>query len=241
MAPAVMAGAATLGVTADAVPFREVSGARGVADVVFAQFDPAATTARDPAQAAVADLSSLRCLLALSAGAGADGLPDLVGVTRSHLVRSVLPRLATQGWVLRDARAGWQLARPYRPAAYDVVVVELKRTDWRGALRQASWYIDAADASWVVLDGLRVQPALAAEAAFRHAGVGLASVAAYPPGCRRHGQPDVTVHLRPAPHKPPRPDAHALLSENCLALWLQGQTAGPSRHVFGRLLEAGTR
>lgn len=239
MADAVLAGAELLTVGATSLPFLEVSGARGVADVVFADFDTVAVTARRQAQAGpVPDLAALRCLLALAGGTPFDDLPIHAGVSRGHLVRAVLPRLADQGWLVRHGRS-WEPRSSYRPVARSMVAVELKRDDWRGALRQASWHAESADLSWVVLDATRVLPALAAAEAFRHAGVGLASVASWPSGCTARHTAGVTVHIPPGPRDlPPRADSRALLAEQCLSLWLAGRSSGPDRHVFGQWLNA---
>jgi hypothetical protein len=239
MVDSVVAAAPLLAAGATSLPFREVSAARGVADVIFAEFDPVAVTDRSASQAAaVPDMSALRCLLALAEGVSIDDLATRAGISRGHLVGAVLPRLAEHGWVVREGRS-WQARSSYRQVTRSMVAVELKRDDWRGALRQASWHAEAADLSWVVLDATRVRPALAAEAAFVHAGVGLASVTAWPSGCLGTDGPRVTVHIQPsARHQPVQPDSQALLAERCLSLWLAGESSGPERHVFGQRLPA---
>lgn len=215
--------------------FYEVAGPRGgIVDVIWVRFSRAALASRPPAASAALDLTSIRALQALSAGVSGAELAACIGVSRGHLSQSVLRRLSETGWLERAGRT-WVLTGPYRPTVTAVVTAELKRGDWRTALKQAGRHRAAVDASWVVMDATRSGPARAAAAPFAHAGVGLAQLAM---GCRACAGGDHRLDIVHRPHLNSSMDfaGRAFFGEQCLQLLLQGKRTGPARQVFGRLL-----
>jgi hypothetical protein len=215
-------------------PFFEVPGPRGgIVDLVWVRFSRAALADR-PRQAVPLDMTAILALQAMSGGAPTGELVKYTGVSRGHLTRRVLPRLAEAGWVQREGRS-WVLRLKFRPVVTGVVTVELKRDDWRTALKQAARHRAASDASWVVLDAQRSTPAVAAAASFDHAGVGLAGLALRCGSCIGE-QPQLEVIHAPDRNQFVDMAGRAFFGEQCLALMSQGTRSGPERPVFGRLV-----
>jgi hypothetical protein len=215
-------------------PFFEVPGPRGgIVDLVWVRFSRAALADR-PRHDVPLDMTAILALQAMSGGVQTGELVRYTGVSRGHLTRRVLPRLGEAGWIQREGRS-WIPSRKFRPVVTGVVTVELKRDDWRTALKQAARHRAASDASWVVLDAQRSTPAVAASASFEHAGVGLAGLALRCGSCiGEHPQLEV-IH---APDRNQFVDmaGRAFFGEQCLALMFQGTRSGPERPVFGRLV-----
>ncbi len=234
MLPGVLAHRDVLAPGSNWRPFYEVPGPRGgIVDLVWVRFSRAALADR-PATAGGLDITSIRTLQALGAGVPSSHLPAYAGVSRGHLSRSVLPRLRDAGWVERAGRT-WVSARPYRPVVTAVVTVELKRDDWKTALKQAARHRAAADASWVVLDAQRSGAATAAAASFAHAGVGLAGLALRCTACIG-ATPQLEV-IHPADvNRAVDLAGRAFFGEQCVQMSLQGTRSGPHRQVFGRFL-----
>ena len=214
--------------------FYEVPGPRGgIVDLVWVRFSRAALANR-PATAGALDMTAIRTLQALGAGVPSAHLSAYAGVSRGHLTRAVFPRLHEAGWVERVGRS-WVGARHYRSVVTAVVTAELKRDDWRTALKQAARHRTAADASWVVLDAQRAGAATSARPSFAHAGVGLAGLALRCNACIG-ASPQLEVIHPAGTNSSIDVAGRAFFGEQCLQLALQGTTSGPERPVFGRFL-----
>ncbi|MCW2900323.1 MAG: transcriptional regulator, BadM/Rrf2 family [Streptosporangiaceae bacterium] len=234
MLPAVMRNRRLLAPGDGWQSFSEVPGPNGgIVDLVWVRFARGSLAERDGG-APILDLTALRCVIAIGSGVASSDLPQHTGVSRAHLSRAVLPRLVGAGWIAREG-ASWVPVRRFRAAATRLVTVELKRDNWRGALRQAARHSTAADASWVVLDARRAAAARRATPAFRHASTGLAALALRCPACISD-QPELEVLQPPTYSAIKDRVAHAFLGEQCLELLNSGADSGPARPVFGRLL-----
>ena len=237
MLPAVLTHRKWLARGAGWRPFFEVAGPLGgIVDLLWVRFSRASLSGRPGADTPL-DLTSIRALQALSAGVPSDGLSAYTGVSTGHLAQTVLPRLLEAGWVERDGRA-WVCPRPYRSPVTGVVAVELKRDDWRTALKQAARHRSAVDQSWVILDARRTKAAASAEAPFAHAGVGLAALSL----CDAADAPSSQLRVVHPPSgfgNGPSSAGRAFFGEQCLAMWQRGSRSGPDRQVFGRSLAPG--
>jgi hypothetical protein len=238
MLPSVLAHRRSLAPGTGWRPFYEVPGPLGgIVDLIWVRFSRAALAGRPITETdTVLDLTSIRALLALNSDVSIDSLAAYTGVGSGHLIQNVLPRLVDAGWVERAGRS-WFCSRPYRSPVTAAVAVELKRGDWRTALKQAARHRLAADNSWVVLDARRAKSAASAGAApFVHAGVGLATLSQCRATDARSSQLSV-IHCPSSGHgRDLNVAGRAFFGEQCLRMWLQGNKSGPERHVFGRLL-----
>lgn len=217
--------------------FFEVPGPRGgIVDLVWVRFSRAALADRPSRDVVLEDMTAIRVLQAINDGVPLGELAKYAGVSRGHLTRRVLPRLSEAKWIQREGRE-WVPARRFRPAVTGVITVELKRDDWRTALKQASRHYAASDASWVVLDAKRSNAALSAIASFTHASVGLCSLASQCGIDAESNRPLKVLHSAPR-NKLVDTAGRAFFGEKCLALHLQGVQSGPERLVFGRSSQA---
>lgn len=233
MLPAVLGHRKSLVAGAGWHPFFEVAGPLGgIVDLLWVRFSRAVLSSRTEAQTAL-DLTSIRALEALTAGVPGDSLATYTGVSSGHLSQNVLPKLLEAGWVARDARS-WVCLRPYRSPATAVVAVELKRDDWRTALKQAARHRAAADESWVVLDARRVNAAASAVQPFAHAGVGLAALSLCEAAAAERSSQLRIIHTPSGLGNSPNSAGRAFFGEQCLAMWQLGSRSGPERKVFGR-------
>jgi hypothetical protein len=214
--------------------FFEVPGPRGgIVDLIWVRFSRTALADRSSMDDAVDDMTSIRVLQAIGSGVRIEELARHAGVSRGHLTRQVLPRLTEASWIERNGR-DWAPIRRFRPVVTGVITVELKRNDWRSALKQAARHCAASDASWVILDARRSGAATSAAASFAHVGVGLGGLAAHCDNCMEQQRTLKIIH----PAQQNRfidPIGRAYFGEKCLALLRQGVQSGPERPVFGRI------
>jgi hypothetical protein len=216
--------------------FFEVQSAAGVPDVVLAAFDDREMANRERrGLVPLADAADVAVMTVLGASAARPHrdiawtparLAVYTGLTAGYLSSVVLRRLAEQGHVKRIARGQWVSTHPFKPLARHVIVVETKRSDWRGGFWQA--HRQAADRRWLVVDAAHGAAAAAKAEQFTRSGVGLATLSV---------ASDMAVIVSPqdrASH-----DANRnLLIERTAALRMSGRVSGPVRHVFGRDLIA---
>lgn len=241
MLPVLLRGAAWLtGPRQQGSPYFEVQTMRGVVDLLMAEVDESALVSRERwSLPPVVDAPAVAVLLALSraeavvdaAGSRALRVTELapeVGMSESHLRRSVMPALADSGWLERSGDE-WRARLRYQQPMRRIVAVEVKRDKWQKALAQAVHHTSFADATYVALDGARSPHVERASGAFFLAGVGLVAVHA-PPAQR------LVSKVIPAAQRRPRGLPRAVVSERVLALRASGARSGPVGHVFGRHL-----
>src|SRR5579864_504086 len=131
----------------------EIPGARGVIDLLAAEFDRAALERRK--RRGVGPI--LRAELVQTLWALRDGKPHRVltvarlGGWSPSVIRKILPRLS-EARLITISDGHIQSTRRWEPLARRLLAVELKRTAWQRALRQATYFTFAADRSVVVLD-----------------------------------------------------------------------------------------
>lgn len=213
--------------------FFEVPGPRGgIVDLVWVRFSRTALANRPLGGGAVTDMTSIRALRAICNKVPGEKLASYTGVSRGHLTRKILPQLREAQWLQKDGDE-WVPVRQYRPVVTSVVTVELKRHDWRTALKQASRHSAASDASWVVLDTKRSSAAISAAASFSHAGVGLCGLTTKCDNCRDEER-KLSIFRHASQNKSVDVTDRAFFGEQCFALLRQGSYSGPERTIFGR-------
>lgn len=233
MLPGVLQHRSTLAPGTGWRAFFEVPGpSGGIVDLVWVRFSQAALAKRSIRDDVIPDLTAIRVMHALGKGVPAAELSAYTGVSRGHLMRSAIPRLRAAEWIQQDGRE-WRPVRRFRPVVTHVITVELKRDNWRTALKQAARHRSASDASWVVLDARRSGAASAAELPFTHAGIGLCGLSLK--SRNSAGSVSTLEILHPA-RKNHSVDlaGRAFFGEHCLSLVRQGSQSGPERLVFGR-------
>jgi hypothetical protein len=149
----------------------EIVGPLGIADLVAVRFDHQALQARKAAGIEPTGdymtigvlLASRRCPRKTSELAG------ILGISLSGVRRAI--RLGYEIGALRCVGQRHQTHDAWRPAARRLVAVELKKSEWRRARRQATAYQSWADAAWLVL-GRR--PPISALTELAGSGIGLA-------------------------------------------------------------------
>jgi hypothetical protein len=215
--------------------FFEVQSAAGVPDLVLVAFDDQEMANRERrGLAPLADAADVAVMTVLGASAGRNTsdtwtparLGAHTGLTAGYLSSVVLRRLAEQGHVKRIARGQWVSTHTFRPLAKHVIVVETKRSDWRGGFWQA--HRQAADRRWLVMDAAYCAAAVAKVGQFATSGVGLATLSV---------ASDLTVIVPPEKRESNCANRN-LLIERTAALRVSGRVSGPVRHVFGRDLLA---
>ncbi len=158
------------------VVIAEVPAAVGIADIVAVRYDPDALRRRmetgvgpvcSPLRIRL--LAMLRCDRTMRVSTVAGKL----GSNPRALTRSSLGPLVELG-LLEFVGDGVKATGRWETVAAHVTAVELKLSNWKGALRQADNFALSADRSWVVLDGARAGGAVAARETFKAFGVGLA-------------------------------------------------------------------
>jgi hypothetical protein len=196
----------------------EVQGAVGIIDLVAARFEWESVENRlFCGKGPVLNPNRVRALVATPRGSviRTSTLARRLNTRKEALLRSTLGPLLEQGYLDMSGD------RVRRSGAWDPIVrsltaIELKRNNWRGALRQADNAQISADKAWVVLDHLRVRPAQASGRLFAEFGVGLASV-------DHIGQ--IHVHVRPR-RAQSNPWFRAWMGELVWAKWLQESLPG---------------
>lgn len=211
----------------------EVQTLQGVVDVLYVDIDREALSERQTSGLGpLHSPSEVSVINALQTLRGAESRPvpteviaGLVTVGDKHLRSAVLPGLAANGWIERSSK-GWSFIGIRAPVVRQMVAVEVKRSDWRRALSQATSYAAFADSTYVALDDARARDLVARRPAFDFAGVGLLTVAA---------TGGVWEHI--SPRRRPRPDyLHRVVAERVINLISGGYRSGAVRHVFGRAL-----
>lgn len=157
----------------------EVPTASSIADVAAARFDPGVLAARvgDHARAVTLPLR-VRTLDAI-ANRGISRITTLasrMGSNPKALSYSTLRPLAADGWVKIDEGRVF-MVRAWRPLCTEVMTVEMKLSDWRGALGQARSQARSANRVWVVLPEKTGKTIANALPEFRENGIGLATLA----------------------------------------------------------------
>jgi hypothetical protein len=99
-----------------------------------------------------------------------------LNVTPAHS-RTILDRFEAAGFCVfeRPNRSWTKIIQP-QPVADKIVSIELKLSDWKRALYQASRYLDFSNQTWVVLDERALDRAGAHIEAFVDRGIGLAGM-----------------------------------------------------------------
>jgi hypothetical protein len=91
--------------------------------------------------------------------------------------RTILGRFKESGFcTFEKYRRSWTKIIQPEPIADKIVAIELKLSDWKRALYQASRYLDFATQSWVVLDECALDRARAHVEMFGNRGIGLAGI-----------------------------------------------------------------
>lgn len=169
---------------------REVQGAVGIVDLVAARFEWNAVERRlGQGYGPIVQPLRVRALVATPRQRviRTSTLARRLHTRPEALMRSTLRPLLEQGYVeISGDRV--RRSNAWQPVVRSLTAIELKRDNWRCALRQADNAQISADRAWVVLDHHRVGPAEASRDLFHDYGVGLATV-------NRTGR--LRVHLRP--------------------------------------------
>jgi hypothetical protein len=215
----------------------EVQTPSGVADALFAVIDLDIAMHRaalglpplldEASVAVVAALSDMGSIDGIGDGVHPNVLEAHVAVGPKHLRCRLVPQLLESGWVTRDG-SGLHARTEFRPPVGRIVAVELKRSDWRGAISQAATHTAFADETWVGMDSARCSKVANMSAPFMFAGVGLLSISP-----ERDGRVE---RLLPASRRRPRGLARAVVAERLLALQASSPRTGAVGHVFGRML-----
>lgn len=154
----------------------EVPTASSVADLAVIKFDASTVGQRVADGLAPVELPlRVKTLDALAHG-GITRLPTLarrVGSNPQALTRSTIRPLEELGWVRLDGDRV-ALARDWQLVSTEVMTVEMKVSDWRGALVQARSQAMSADRVWVVLPEKSDRVVASALPEFRAEGIGLA-------------------------------------------------------------------
>lgn len=214
----------------------EVPCSAGVPDVVFLRLDRRAMKRRE-GTSSLLDLSDIRVMLQVSQRQRGNPrwwtsseISSSLSLTVTHLRRTVLPRLEIGGHVEINDRGEVRATYRYTSQASNVVTVEAKLRDWRGAIGQASRHAAVADSAWVAIDNVSSGRAFENRKWFQAYGIGLASVS-------RDG--DVRALIAPSPGQVRRAERE-LLVERAIALHLAGKVCGEVHQVFGNYLWSST-
>lgn len=225
--------------------FFEVQTMHGVVDMLFVVPDIDAVAARETVGVpAVTDSAQVATLLGLTAlraikghasrGASIHALATLVPVSIAHLRRYVLPALVASGWATQANDGAWLTMHAYEIPFKRIIAVEVKRSEWRRALAQTIPHTEFADTVYVALDAAKIPALPRIEAAFNHAGIGLAAIkrsSCYP----APNATNLEVILRPR-HQRKHGLVRAVVAERILALRAAGAFSGPVGPVFGRFI-----
>ena len=223
-------------------PFFEVQTTRGVVDLLFADIDHAILKERRNARVGtLIEAAPVAVVHALSLASpeprpmATKEIADLIPYTATHLRRSVLPSLESAGWVSRVNAREWLLRCSYRIPVRRLIAIEVKRSKWRSALRQAVPHTQFADATYVALDVTRTPASGIWEDAFALAGLGLLTVRATSESLSDPGASTV-ARIGRAARRQPRGFARAVVAERVAALSEAGASSGFVGHVFGRFV-----
>ncbi len=221
--------------------FFEVQTTRGVVDVLFADVAHGVMDERRRfglvTLTELAPVAVLRAMTAISSRPRpfpAGEIAELVPFSVSHVRRAILPGLESCGWIAQAEGGKWVLNHPYRIPVRKLIAVEVKRSKWRVAVRQAISHTEFADATYVALDAARMPTADSWERPFAFAGLGVLSV-----GATSASPDDPTARVTRvicAVRQRPHGLARAVVAERVAALSESGATAGQVRHVFGQFV-----
>jgi len=103
-----------------------------------------------------------------------DQFAKITGVTVRH-AKNMLQLYQEAGFCKEQDGAWKKIKTPRRPFN-NIIAIEAKISDWRGALAQASRYRSYSNQSWVLLDDKSIGAAGRHIADFQHYNVGLASM-----------------------------------------------------------------
>jgi len=213
----------------------EVPAAGGVPDLIRVAFDPAVVRRRvELGLTPVVDHTAMRVLTAVSAGPRPLGVVAMqAAISTAHLRRTVVPALVDAGWLAPlNARGDQTDVCPtfrHRSVVRSVVTVEVKRRDWRGAIRQARRHTSCADRAYIAIDAATPGQLLQVAAPLSQAGIGVITVDA--------DSSTASVVTCPAAGFP-RPDEYRLIGERAWSLVLAGTDTWATFEVFGRDLTA---
>lgn len=208
--------------------FFEVAAAAGVPDMLVVRFDAAKVAARERLGASPvirAGQARVLCLL-LGRHLPPDQIAARARMTVSHVRHTVLPQLAEAGVAVCDTDSRWTAASGVASLVEAVVAVEVKRRDWKGALKQARQYARFANSVLMALDERSAAVALQHADEIVGMGVGVATVGA------EEGR--VRVRRRSRWRRPRVEWESFLVGERLWELASQGRRSGPSFDVFGR-------
>lgn len=195
------------------VAARAAAGVGSLADVPAATKVAVAFSARDDTVVTSAEL---------------DVLARSAGLSRAHVVGSVLPVLVERGWVARRSRTSWQLAHRWVPPVVACTPIEAKLSFTKAAVRQAQCQLLWAGAAWVAVDASRWRDRAEWPALWQF---GIVTLCA---GCAQLRVPRPLADDR----RPPSPVYAAQAAESALARIAAGDLDGADHLVFGRTLTA---
>ena len=208
--------------------FFEVPTAAGVPDMLLVRFDAQAIEARERlGLGPVIGAAPARVLTSLvDRRLDPARVASEIGITESHVRQSLLPALADAGLAVSVGDRCWTAAVGIRSLVESVVAIEVKRRDWKGALKQARRYSRFANMAFMVLDARGAAVALSHADDIVACGVGLATI----------GSEDrrVKVWRRPRWRNPRVPWESLLVGERLWELARAGRRSGPPLDVFGR-------
>jgi hypothetical protein len=213
----------------------EVPAAGGVPDLIRVAFDPAVVRRRAQlGLVPVVDQTAMRVLTAVSSGPRPLAVVAMqAAISTAHLRRTVVPALVEAGWLAPLKARGDQAdvcpTLRHRSLVRSVVTVEVKRRDWRGAIRQARRHTSCADRAYIAIDAATSGQLLRVAAPLSQAGIGVITVDS--------DSSTAFVVTRPAAGFP-RPDEHRLIGERAWSLVLAGTDTWATFDVFGRDLTA---
>ncbi|MFJ1766502.1 hypothetical protein ACIOD2_39665 [Amycolatopsis sp. NPDC088138] len=202
----------------------------GIADILFVEVSPGVAEKRlAGGRSPILDLNELRCFIILQRvriGFTAEEIAQRVGLSAVGLRRGPLKRLLSRGHVATDKvgrfTPAWRYVNPVRK----IIAVEVKRTDWRGAMAQAKNYLSFADRSYIAMEPSAAMHAVNQSTWVDNLGIGVASV-------------DATTRQVSVLRRGDRPSVGAsrvhryLAAEYILNLISSDATSGPISHVFG--------
>jgi len=153
----------------------ELESPNGIADLAAIRLKDARTLPHALSSVPPRWAYALRCLPPATPISAA-GFAELLNVTPAHS-RTILGRFEAAGFCeFEKTTRSWTKILQPEPVADRIVSIELKLTDWKRALYQASRYLDFSHQTWVVLDERALDRACAHTEAFADRGIGLAGI-----------------------------------------------------------------
>lgn len=220
--------------------FFEVQTMQGIADIVLVDLiDEALREREQSGQGSLTEAGHIAVVHALSTSGdvamSTGQIADCARTSASHLRRSIIPSLIAAEWVRPAGLGEWQLRNPYRSPVRRIVAIEVKRSEWRTAIRQVLPHTEFANATYVALDAARTPSGDGWTGPFLTAGVGLVAVQATPAVINDPASASVTRVVR-ARERRPRGLARSVLAERIASLSRSGISSGRLGAVFGRII-----